>query len=496
MSGAPGFRPLQLLTLTALLATVALVSLQRKLSVLGADIGWHLKVGDWIVQHRAFPHNGIFSRTAATRPWVAYSWGYEILLSRANAWFGLVGVALYGTLLTLMVVFSVFWMARRLSGRFWPACLLTVVCCYSFLLFRIAPRPSFFSIALFCVVLTLLFEARRTGRVQSLYCLPLIFLLWANLHIQFSYGLAVVGLLLAINLVQHLAEHLGHAPNYITPRSLPSAPLATIFALCVLATMIGPYGYHLYGVILRYSQAKVPYAMVQELQSFHLRFYGNYLQILLAAAAFLIIGWQKKIDVFKLAVLAIATVLAFRTMRDAWFQCTAAAACIADIVWANDEAETAETPAQLAGVFAVVALVVLLGARAVDFNQRGLQRAMAAIFPLDAANFLRQNPAPGPLWSPFDWGGFLIWYLPQYPVGIDGRTDLYGDELVERFYKTASGDATYRTDPYLNDSGVVLLRRRDGLAPLLENDPLFQKVYEDKIASVFVRQPGHLFPNQ
>jgi len=482
-------RWLQLLTLAALLAAAALLSLQRKLSVLGADIGWHLKVGDWIVQNRAFPHHGILSRTAATRPWAAYSWVYEVLLARAYDWFGLVGVGLYGTLLTMMVVFSVYWMARRLSGRFWFACLLTIICCYSFLILRIAPRPSFFSIALFCVVLTLLLKAARTGHVPTLYWLPLVFLVWANLHIQFIYGLAVVGLLLVINFAQQLAEHFGSAPNYIAPHSFPTAPLAILFVLCVLATMIGPYGYHLYGVIFRYSQARVPYAMVQELQPFRPRFYGNYLQIVLAAAAFLLVGWQKKIDAFKLTLLAIATVLAFRTMRDAWFQCTVAAACLADIAWIPGEAEMPETPMQLASVFAAVVIVILLGARFVDFNQRALERAMAAIFPLDAASYLRQNYAPGPLWNTFDWGGFLIWYLPQYPVGIDGRTDLYGDELLDRFYKTDLGDATWRTDPYLNGSGVVLLRTHDKLAALLGSDSRFQQIYEDRLASVFVRRP-------
>ena len=65
---------------------------------------------------------------------------------------------------------------------------------------------------LFCVTLTLVLEAHRTGRVQLLYWLPLIFLLWANLHIQFIYGLFVVGLLLAVNLAQRLAARLGLAP--------------------------------------------------------------------------------------------------------------------------------------------------------------------------------------------------------------------------------------------------------------------------------------------
>ncbi len=62
----------------------------------------YLKVGDWIVQNRALPHTGILSRTAVDRPWVAYSWGYEVLLSRAYAWFGLIGIGAYGTLLTVV----------------------------------------------------------------------------------------------------------------------------------------------------------------------------------------------------------------------------------------------------------------------------------------------------------------------------------------------------------------------------------------------------------
>ncbi len=482
------FRPLQLFTLALCFAALGLICFRTKVSVLGADIWWHLKVGDWIVQHGSFPHNGILSRTAANLPWAAYSWGYEVLLSRAHAWLGLMGVALYGTALTMMVAYCVFWMTRRLSGRFWAALLLTVVSCYAFLLLRIVPRPGFFSIAFFCVVLVLVLEANRTGRVQKLYWLPLLFLFWANLHIQFVYGLAVVGLLLAVGLAQQVTERAGISPNFIVARSLPNTRVAVVLAGCALATLIGPYSYHLYEVIFRYSQAKVPYSMVLELQPFRLQRYSNYVQLLLAGVAFFMVVSQKKIDVFKVLLLIVTSFVAFRTMRDAWFQCIAAAACIADVMFVEGEAEAGETPLQLAGVFAAVVLVLAIGARSVEFNESGLRRAIASIFPVDAVNYLEQNPPPGPVWNIFDWGGFLSWYMPQYPVAIDGRTDLYGDELVERFYKTEQGDAAYRDDPYLNESGVVLLRSRDGLVPLLENDYRFRKVYQDKIATAFVRR--------
>jgi hypothetical protein len=480
-------RWLQLLVLAALLAVVGAVAFQLKFSVLDLDMWWHLKVGDWIVQHAAFPHNGILSRTAAARPWAAYSWGYEVLLSRSYAWFGLLGIGLYGTLLTLAVAFSIYWMAQRLSGNFWLACFLAVVGCYGFL-FLMMPRPVFFSIVLFCVTLTLILQAERRANLRTLYWLPLIFLIWANLHILFIYGLAAIGLLPACNTAQRLGSRFGFAPDYLEPPRLRPTALCLVFGGCVLATLISPYSYHLYGIVFAYSRSTLIYSMIQELQPLSFRAYENYVELLLAGAAFFAVGWRKKIDLFKLALLVMASVIAFRTLRDSWMLCVTGVACIADVAGDNSRADLNETPLELAGVFAAVAVTLLLLARGTDFTTRGLDRAISGMFPVNAVNFVRQNQLPGPLYNTFDWGGFLTWYLPNDPVVVDGRTDLYGDELNKLLLDTQNGDASYKNNPYLNQSRLVLLHRRDGLVSALELDPSFRKVYEDQSATVFVQQ--------
>jgi len=478
---------IQLAALAALLVVVGAVALQLKFSVIDLDVWWHLKVGDWIIQHAAFPHTGILSRSAADHKWAAYSWGYEVLLSRFYAWFGLIGVGLYGTLLTLMVAFSVYWMARRLSGKFWFAWVLTVLCCYSFL-FLMMPRPVFFSVALLCAVLTLILQAQRSGDVRKLYWLPAIFLLWANLHIQFIYGLAVLGLLLVVNLAQRAAARIGIVPGYLSEPKLPTGRLAAVVGASALATLIGPYGYHLYEVIFAYSRSQIIYTMIKELQPLSFRGYENFVELLLAGTAFLAVGWAKKVDLFKLALMAMVSVVAFRTMRDSWFLCAAAAACIADFPAETAERGARETPLELAGVFAVVAFVLAVLAPGMEFNTRGLDRTITGMFPVNAVNFIHQNRIPGPLYNDFDWGGFLTWYMPEYPVVIDGRTDVYGDQLDQLFFNTQNGAPSYKQDPYLNDAGLVLLNRTDGLAATLQLDPRFRKVYEDQLAVVFVRQ--------
>ncbi|MGA3087432.1 MAG: hypothetical protein ABSD75_02395 [Terriglobales bacterium] len=480
-------RWLQLCALVAFLTLVGVIAFQLKLCVLDLDIWWHLKVGDWIVEHFAVPHTGILSRTAATRPWIAYSWGYEVLLSRAYAWFGLVGIGLFGTLLTLTVACAVYWMLFRLSGRFWLAYGLTAIVCTAFL-FNTMPRPFFFSMALFAVTLTLLLEANRSGRMQPLYWLPLLFLVWANLHVQFIYGLFLIGLLAGVLLTQQLANRIGIAPGFLIVSRLPAAQLVVLFAACALATVVGPNFYHPYQAVYEYSKAKFTYSVIIELLPLTFRSYSHYAELLLAASGFFAVGWQRKLDPFKLALLTIASAVAFRTMRDAWFICIPAAACLADFPTPAGQRDRPGSWIEKTGVGGAVAVLLLLFSRGADFNERALDRAISAQYPVNAINFLRRNPVPGPLYNNLNWGGFLMWYMPEYPVAIDGRNDLYGDEMDKIFFDCQNAATSYTTDPYLNEAGVVLLDSQLPLAKILTIDSRFRLVYRDGTATVYARR--------
>jgi hypothetical protein len=81
-----------------------------------------------------------------------------------------------------------------------------------------------------------------------------------------------------------------------------------------------------------------------------------------------------------------------------------------------------------------------------------------------------------------------MWYLPELPVAVDGRNDLYGDELDPVFYYSEAAYPSYKADPYLNEAGLVLLESKLPLAQVLTTDPRFRLVYRDEIATVFARQ--------
>ena len=479
-------RPLQLLVLAVLLVIIAAPSLLPRFSVVDNDIWWHMKVGDWVLEHKAFPHSGILSRTAADRPWMAYSWMYEVLLSFFHSRFHLAGVSVYGLLLALAVTYSVFAMTRRLSGTFWRASLLATATCAAFL-FNVFPRPVFFSMILFTVTLTLLLEARRTVRPRLLYWLPPLFVLWANAHIQFVYGIFVVGLFVVVILLQHAAVHVGFAPDDLASPPLPARTLVIVLGASLLAACIGPYSYHLYFVVFGYLRATFPYTFIGEFQALRFRDYTDFVQLLLTVFAFFALGRRKKFDPFLTALLCAAAVVGFRTARDAWFICIPAAACIAE-AFAGSERDRSDTVGEKGGLAAAVFLLTFLYARGMGFNTPNLLLAVDQVYPVRAINFLRDHPQRGPLYNTFDWGGFIAWYMPEYPVAIDGRTDLYGDEIDTRFYLTENGDVSYADDPYLKDANLFLLPRQKPLTALLASDPRFSLIYQDSLAVVFVRR--------
>jgi hypothetical protein len=214
----------------------------------------------------------------------------------------------------------------------------------------------------------------------------------------------------------------------------------------------------------------------------------QYVLLLLAAAAYFAVGWKQKLDLFKLSLLIVASVVAFRTQRDAWFLAIPAVLFIADVADQHHRTDASPvlTLAELAGLGVSLALLLWLVAINVGFNVRDLDRAVSHEYPVDAVNFVRRNSFPGPLYNTLDWGGFLIWYLPQYPVTIDGRNDLYGDEIDLLTFRSSQGDA-YTSDPYLKESGLVLLPKKLPLAQLLTIDPNFRLVYQDGISMVFTR---------
>jgi hypothetical protein len=478
----------QLAALGALFSAVLALSLRTKGYVLDPDIWWHLRVGDWILQHRAVPKVGIFSRTASARPWMAYSWVFEVVLSRIYSWFGLLGFACFGIVLSMLVSVTLFGTCYALSRSFWRSWLLTLLGSYCYV-YSLYPRPVFLSMVLFNLMLCMILKAQRTGRLQILFWFPLLFLAWANVHIQFIYGLATFALYIAINAALRFLSRVRLEMSAFRAPSLPLLGLSVIFAASLAASCIGPYSYKLFVVVFQYSKATQTYSVIQELQAPPFNSLAMFAFLFVIMAAFYSVGWRKKLDAYQLSLLLVASLCAFRTVRDLWFAASSAIMVLADCPAETSDQDAVFSPTSTLALTGAMAVLAFLLSANLGFNTRGIDHSISQEYPVDAANYLRRLHPEGPLYNEYDWGGFLIWYLSDYPVVIDGRNDLYGDAYVAHHIQFSAGD---RTDgnPQLDESGIVLLSKDAPLAKLLKFDSRFRLVYEDHLADVFLRNYG------
>jgi hypothetical protein len=109
-------------------------------------------------------------------------------------------------------------------------------------------------------------------------------------------------------------------------------------------------------------------------------------------------------------------------------------------------------------------------------------------YPVEAVALVKERGYPGPLFNSYTWGGYLIWQLPELPVGIDGRANLYGDARLDQAMVTWFGRPGWENDPDLGNAGVVIYEAKAPFVSLLRRDRRFELVYEDATAVVFIRR--------
>jgi hypothetical protein len=144
------------------------------------------------------------------------------------------------------------------------------------------------------------------------------------------------------------------------------------------------------------------------------------------------------------------------------------------------------TGIRVSSVAAGVVLGILLIGMQRQLSEEELQSVAARVFPAAAVNFIQQNKLVGPLYNHLDWGGYLIWSLPSIPVAIDGRTNLHGDERIQRSVTTWAGLRGWDSDPELMQARLIIAGSLRPLASVLRIDPRFKLVYQDETALVFV----------
>jgi hypothetical protein len=422
------------------------------------------------------------------KPWVAYSWLFEVLVSKIYGRWGLHGMLALTDLLMLACMAGIIALLSRYISLVRAAGLGAVV--LAAILPLVSPRPWLLTVLFFVIELYLLLEARERGDARWLWPVVPLFALWANVHIQFVYGLGLIGLFA-------LEQPLGALAKWDTPAArLRARCFWILLGVSALATLANPYGWRLYGVVVQYASQTAPLEMVQEMRAMDFRGISDWAALVLVCSAFFAQAASAKKNVLLLALLIVSCWFGFRASRDVWFLAIASAVSLASSIGASsigtsstgggeqDQASaghwkplTIALPVSIALMFAVFS--------SEHVSEKRLQQGAERRFPVKAAAYVESHALRNPLYNPYGWGGYLIWRLPGMPVSIDGRANLQGDAHLTRSVATHSGKRDWAQDRELEEANTILLERDCALASILRSDARYRVVYEDDVASVF-----------
>src|SRR5215213_2792351 len=181
--GAGPWLTLPRLWLVVVLGGIAVMELAQVPSAV--DLAYHLKVGELIVAERAVPRTDVLAWTTAGQPWLDQNWGAQLALYGIWRLGGLPLVTVTSALCAVVTWGLVAAACRRRTANL-RLIAGAVLAGYAAAAAGLSPRPQLFSMLLFAAELYLLEVARTRPRVAL--AIPLLMVLWANLHGAFVVG--------------------------------------------------------------------------------------------------------------------------------------------------------------------------------------------------------------------------------------------------------------------------------------------------------------------
>lgn len=479
----------QLPVLILLLAAAALWE-AKQLTAFSRDEIWvHLRTGIWILQNHAIPRTGLFSQFSAS-PWIDSSWLYDAVCGAVYRALGLRAVPVLLMVFKVAVAGVSFLLA---GGRrnFWAAVVLCVWAQLS--LPFLQPLPNVISICFFGLALYWMLEASQKNELAHLPWLPLLFWLWANLDAQLVLGLALVAIFLLAEIAERATARLGIGRAGLKKISL--LHLVAVGTACLIATLLTPYSIHLIPAGVQSEYSLVLFKNFDYMAAMSFRQPQHFALILLLFSACLGLGRRRSHDLFKILLLMLWAILAFRVQRDSWTIVLPAVAILGEAIAKDrDESGASEQGWPKKRYLYVSAGVAILLTLAFFFlpDTQALQTRLERVFPVKACEYIQNSHLPGPIFNDYRWGGYLMWKLPEYPVAMDERLSLYGDEFSRAYFETIMGKRRMETLPGFTGERMILLPVKISMAKALTTIPVlqqqFREVYRDNLAIVLVRQ--------
>jgi hypothetical protein len=468
---------------------LVLVFTQGAKLLVDGDTYTHIYLGTWMIENLALPSTDFLSHTVSGTPWVIHEWGAEVLMGLVYNFSGLAGVSIFFALLVGLTFTLLFLLLENLDTDPWlalPMMVVTLLLLYPMIL----ARPHIFSWLLGSLTFLILHSNRRW-----LWSMPIIMILWVNLHGGFILGLVLQGIFIVGGILDNRNDKGWRVAIQKQRQAI------TILILCLVVTGLNPHGYNILGFYLEVRALDVtqynPEWQSPDLQTFWI------LRAYLALLMFGLLVRREPVRWTHLLLLVFCLEAALCHRRHVSLIAILMLPLWLDILrpiqkrlaaflnrCRHPEKKIYSGWTGPATILMIACILVV----AVHAIQPGKQDQLQKLFPVSkrfpqgAWAYIAEHQPDGRVFNEYSWGASLIyWSWGELPVFIDGFAHKYGEQIYKDYY-TITGleeNAEELLDSYQVD--WVLFPTSRPLIRYLLLTGNWQQIYRDEQASILKR---------
>jgi hypothetical protein len=410
----------------AFFVAITLVVSYLSVSFIDPDFGWHLSTGNLILKS-GLPKTDPFSYTMPSFPFTEHEWLVDIVFAKLYPLIGLTGISIIFSALFLSAIFIAVLKAKTFKNVF-------IIIGISSLLQFFSVSPKIFSWLLFSIFTLIVFSP--TFWKKYWFWIPPMMLLWTNLH--GSFPIALVILLITVICKSVRERHLWIKGILVA-------------LLSFLVTLINPYGIKLWQfvwVVVSDSSIK---SKIAEWQPTYINMFAfPFLAIFLLTISVVFISkYRNKFKIEQIIINLILFVQAMLAVRNvAYWVIFDIPMVVMAINYYFDDVKKSKIgrdrfSTTSKAVFIFVSIIFIIQCLSSLYARSNTYKE-SVFYPKGAISYLKQNPSIGQIYSEYNWGGYLIWKLPEKKVFV------YGMMPISNWKAGIPGESDYAMNDYMD----------------------------------------------
>ena len=415
-----------------------------------SDYFWHIKAGEYMTNHGILTKD-VFSYSVLGKYWMSHEWLFEVIIYNLKRIFGNYNMIVC-TFISMIIIYYFFYKYNKdkiYKNLFFS---LIWILLSSIFIFYMQCRPHLCSYIMLSISMYLIYSLIRDEKSNKIYFLPILTILWSNLH----GGSSNLGYLLCFFVL--IIGLFNFKFNKIEAKRLSKKQIKKLLyvgLISIFCTMINPHGFKM--MIYPYTNMldNTMISSIAEWKPTNINNLSHFPFFILAIIILLILLFsKKKISFLDFALFGLGIYLGLKAIRFWPYLYIISSYYIFDYV---DEFKFNNIKYI---ILFINILIICLFIRSINKINNEVNKEYLYLDEKFINILKREKPTK--LFNIYDTGGELIYH--SIPVFIDGRADLYSSNgILNKYLNINDTDKDYEEliklydfDYYIVESGSRL----------------------------------------